>query len=49
MPNIKDILDNIRKDWFWAKIDMTNIIFQTHVHSDNIELTAINTSIEIFK
>ena len=43
MPNVKDILGDIGKGQFWAKIDMTNAFFQTCVHLDDIELTAVNT------
>ena len=43
IPCIDNILADCTKGKFWATIDMTNSFFQTHMHPDDIHLTAVNT------
>ena len=49
LPHIDDILADCAKGRFWAKIDMTNSFFQTHLHPDDIHLTAVNTPFGLYE
>jgi hypothetical protein len=43
LPRIDDILADCAKGKIWGKIDMTNSFFQTRMHPDNIQYTAVMT------
>ncbi|KAG5725077.1 hypothetical protein E4T56_gene10250 [Termitomyces sp. T112] len=43
LPRVDDILADCGKGKILGKIDMTNAFFQTHIHPDDIHLTAIRT------
>lgn len=43
LPRIDDILADCGKGCMFGKLDMTNSFFQTHVHPDDIHLTAVRT------
>jgi hypothetical protein len=43
LPRINEILADCATGSYFASIDMTNSFFQTRMHNDDIELTAVNT------
>ena len=43
LPRVDDILADCTKGKIFGKMDMTNSFFQTHVHPDDIHLTAVWT------
>lgn len=43
LPRIDDILHDCAKGKIWGKIDMTNSFFQTRMHPDDIQYTAVIT------
>jgi hypothetical protein len=43
LPSVDDILADCGKGEIFGKMDMTNSFFQTHVHPDDIHLTAVRT------
>ena len=43
LPHVDNILANCVKGKIWSQLDMTNSFFQTHIHPDDIHLTAITT------
>ena len=43
LPRIDDILADCAKGKIWGKIDMTNSFFQTRMHPDDIQYTAVMT------
>lgn len=46
---VDDILADCAKGKIWGKMDMTNSFFQTHVHPDNIHLTAVTTPFGMYE
>lgn len=49
LPGIEDILADCAKGQIWAKIDVTNSFFQTQVHPNDINLTAVTTPFRLYK
>lgn len=49
LPQIDDILNDCAKGKIWAKLDMTNSFFQTHMHPDHIPLTAVSTPFSLYE
>lgn len=49
LPHVDDILANCAKGKIWAKIDMMNAFFQTHVHLDDVHLTAVTTPFGLYE
>lgn len=49
LPRIDDVLADCAKGQYWAKIDMTNSFFQTKMHPDDIQYTAVNTPFGLFE
>lgn len=49
LPRVDDILAGCAKGRIWAKIDMTNVFFQTRVHPDDIHLTAVTTPFGLYE
>ena len=43
IPCISEILADIAQGKIFASLDMTNSFFQTRMHPDNVNLTAVNT------
>jgi hypothetical protein len=43
IPLVNDILTDCANGTYFATIDMTNSFFQTRMHDEDIELTAVNT------
>jgi hypothetical protein len=43
LPHIADILADCGNGKVFGSIDMTNSFFQTHMHPDDVKLTAVNT------
>jgi hypothetical protein len=49
LPRVDDILADCAKGKIWGKIDMTNLFFQTRMHLDDIQYTAVMTPRGAFK
>ncbi|OJT13242.1 Transposon Tf2-12 polyprotein [Trametes pubescens] len=49
LPSIQDILSDCGKGKIWAKLDMTNSFFQTHVAESDIKYTAVTTPFGLFE
>jgi hypothetical protein len=49
LPHIDDILMDCAKGKIWSKMDMTNSFFQTHVHLDDVHLTAVTTPFSLYE
>ena len=49
LPSVQSILADCARGKIWAKIDMTNAFFQTHVHPDDIKYTAISTPFGLYE
>ena len=49
LPSIQEILSDCAKGKIWGKLDMTNSFFQTRVHPNDIQYTAITTSVGLYK
>jgi hypothetical protein len=43
IPLVNEILSDIAQGKVFATLDMTNSFFQTHMHPNDIDLTAVNT------
>lgn len=43
LPSIQEILSDCGTGKIWGKIDMTNSFFQTRVHPDDVQYTAVTT------
>jgi hypothetical protein len=49
LPLVKDILWDCAGHEYYGKIDMTNSFFQTRMHPDSIEYTAVNTPFGLYE
>lgn len=49
LPSIPEILSDVGKGRYWGKIDMTNSFFQTKVHPDDIQKTAVTTPFGLYE
>lgn len=49
LPKIVDILANCANGVIWAKLDMCDSFYQTHVHPDNIKYTAVTTPFGLYE
>ena len=49
LSHMDNILADCTKGKFWSKPDMTNSLFQTLVHPDDIPLTAVTTPFSLYK
>jgi hypothetical protein len=49
LPRVDEILAVCGKGKIFGKVDMTNSFFQTHIHPDDIHLTAIRTPWGLYK
>lgn len=49
LPSIAEILSDCGKGQFWAKLDMTNSFFQTRVHPDDQQYTAVTTPFGLYE
>jgi hypothetical protein len=49
LPRVDDILADCAKGKIWSKMDMTNSFFQTHVHPDDVHLTAMTTPFGLYE
>lgn len=49
LPSISEILSDCGKGTFWAKLDMTNSFFQTRVHPDDQQYTAVTTPFGLYE
>ena len=49
LPHVDDILVDCVKGKIWSKLDMTNSFFQTHIHPDDVHLTAVTTTFGLYK
>lgn len=49
LPRVDDILADCTKGRIWAKIDMTNLFFQTRVHPDDIHLMAVTMPFGLYE
>jgi hypothetical protein len=49
LPRVDNILNDCAKGKIWATIDMTNSLFQTRMHPDDIHLTAVSTPFRLYE
>lgn len=49
LPSITEILADCGKGKIWGKLDMTNSFYQTRVHPDDIQYTAITTPFGLYE
>jgi hypothetical protein len=49
LPRVDDILTDCAKGKIWSKLDMTNSFFQTHMHPNDVRLTAVMTPFGLYK
>lgn len=49
LPRVDDILADCAKGRIWAKINMTNMFFQTRVHPDDINLMAVTMPFGLYE
>ena len=49
LPRVEDILADCAKGKIWSKLDMTNSFFQTHIHPDDVHLTAVTTPFGLYE
>ena len=49
LPRIDDVLADCVKGKIWSTLDMTDTFFQTHVHPDDVHLTAVSTPLGLYE
>jgi hypothetical protein len=49
LPCVDDILVDCTKGKIWSKLDMMNSFFQTHIHPDDVRLTAVTTPFGLYE
>ena len=49
LSHVNDILVDCANRKIWSKLDMTNPFFQTHVHPDDVHLTAVTTPFGLYE
>jgi len=49
LPRVEDIPVDCPKGKIWSKLDMTNSFFQTHIHPDDVHLTAVTTPFSLYE
>lgn len=49
LPKISDILVNCTKGKIWGKLDIMNSFFQTRVHPDDVQFTAVTTPLGLYE